>query len=101
MLRGAALLTALSCVLLAFLVADGVQAGSATTASNPDWFNITNTTLITVPDVRIRIYVWERNEPKTAVVHKKFIYHDATLCSEPRVVKIIVCGPDRKIPLYA
>ena len=61
MLRGAALLTAL---LLAFLAADGVRAGSPTT----DWFNVTNTTLKTVPGVRI--CVWRENEPKRTVAHR-------------------------------
>ena len=56
MLRGAALLTALSCVLLAFLAADGVRAGSPTTTIQPNWSNISNTTLITVPDVRNRVW---------------------------------------------
>lgn len=47
MLRSAALVAAL---LLAFLGADVVRAGSLTTASDTDLFNITNTTLKTVPD---------------------------------------------------
>ena len=52
MLRGTALLTALSCVLLAFLGADGVRAGSPSASVTANWSNISNTTLLTVPDVR-------------------------------------------------
>lgn len=51
MVRGALLLTALSCVLLALLAADGARAGSPT-ATGTNWSIIANTTLITVPDVR-------------------------------------------------
>ena len=67
MLRGAALLTALSCVLLAFLAADGVRAGSPTTTIQPNWSNISNTTLITVPDVRNRVWGGEKWAKVTVV----------------------------------
>jgi hypothetical protein len=56
MFRGAALLTALGCVLLTFLAADGVRAGSPTATVKADWSNISNTTLLTVPDVRNHAY---------------------------------------------
>ena len=56
MLRGTALLTSLSCVLLAFLGADG---GSPSASITANWSNISNTTLFTVPDVRNHAYVRE------------------------------------------
>ena len=62
MLRGAALMTAVSCVLLAFLAADGVRAGSPSTAVDSNWSNISNTTLITVPDVRSHVYGREMSQ---------------------------------------
>ena len=56
MLRGTALLTSLSFVLLAFLDADGVRAGSPSASITANWSNISNTTLFTVPDVRNHTY---------------------------------------------